>query len=131
MTLMLSFTSCKSINLNEHVLVYEGSLNYPKIKEKFYKLHLYNDGKFWFYVEGHRPWQSGHGTWRDCEDYIILDFNEYGGSREKKELTERLQNIILLNCMCMMLKKKGRNKLIFYPTKTILKVIKQRIDKKV
>ncbi len=95
---------------------------YTDNKHKEYTLDLFSDSTFQFGERGYfRYMKSGSGTWHDSKEYIILDFNKFDTNRERRKLQESLGNISILNSMCMVLKKKGRNKLVIYPSKAMLK----------
>lgn len=124
------FTSCTSWTMDSYLSKYRGNNRtfemttgkYKENKRKEYTLDLFADSTFQF---GERDYfkylKSGSGTWHDRNEYIILDFNKFDTDKERRELQERLTNISILKSMCMVLKKKGRNKLVIYPSKAVLK----------
>lgn len=127
---MFCCTSCKRWQINEYYNVFTGPHrsfdnsmgNFRNNENKWYKLDLYNDNLFSFSeISGSHAFNSGNGTWRDCGDYIILDFNCYERNQEKRELQEKLTGCTTIKSMCMVLKKKGSSKLVIYPSKAVLK----------
>lgn len=127
---ILCCTSCGSWHMNEHRNIYTGShrsfdmkeCKYRNNESRWCKLVLYNDSIFSFSeISGSHPFKSGSGTWHDCGDYIILNFNRYERNPKQRMLEERLLGCTTFKSMCIVLKKKGRKNLKLLPGNVVLR----------
>lgn len=124
-------TACRSWHMNEYCSVYSGiqrsfdinKKKYKNDKNRWYKLELYNDGKFWLgEISGHHIYKSGRGRWYHYNDYLILVFNDFEANRKQEKLEESLLGTTFIHSACMVLKKKGRKDLKLLPGNAVLRL---------
>lgn len=132
LVVILFCTACRNWHMNEYRNPnhYTGChRNFDITKWKYqnneggwYRLELYNDGEFNFAeISGSHTFKYGKGTWLDCGDYIMLDFNLYDRNRTRRELQESLTGCTTIKCVCMVLKKKGRKDLKILSNNAVLR----------
>ena len=125
-------TACRNWHMNEyrnpnqytgfHRSFDMNKWKYRNNEGRWYSLDLYQDSTFRFseiYVS--HPFKSGNGTWHDCGDYIMLDFNLYDRNRKRRELQESLTGCTTIKGVCMVLKKKGSKDLKILPSNAVLR----------